>query len=73
MNIMMFDFLLQLPVVQGVPADSVVREKITEKIQALASMDAHDLWNTLLHDALDAGKKILLAVIVFLVCRWVIK
>ncbi|UKI39695.1 MAG: hypothetical protein L6V35_02320 [Alistipes putredinis] len=54
---MMFDFLLQLPVVQGVPADSVVREKITEKIQTLASMDAHDLWNTLLHDALDAGKK----------------
>ncbi len=70
---MMFDFLLQLPVVQGVPADSVVREKITERIQTLASMDAHDLWNTLLHDALDAGKKIMLAVIVFLVCRWVIK
>ena len=64
---------LQLPVPKSVPADSVVRDKITEKIQTLASMDAHDLWNTLLQDALSAGKKILLAVIVFLICRWVIK
>jgi len=68
---MIFDFL-QL-VTPEVPADSVVRGKITQKIETLASMDAHDLWSTILHDVLSAGKKILLAIIVFMICRWIIK
>ncbi len=68
---MIFDFL-QLPVPE-VPADSVVRSKITRKIESLASMDAHDLWTTILNDIVSAGKKIILAIIVFMICRWIIK
>lgn len=63
----------QFPAAEGLPADSVVREKITERIQTLAAMEPHDLMNTLLQDAMAAGKKILLAAVVFIVCRIVIK
>lgn len=65
---------LQLPTPKiDVPADSVVLNKIGNRFNELIHMSWDDLSRTLVTDAMKIGGKLLAAIAVFIVGRWLIK
>lgn len=65
---------IQLPTPKiDVPADSVVLNKIGNRFNELIHMSWDDLSRTLVSDAMKIGGKLLAAIIVFIVGRWLIK
>lgn len=65
---------LQFPTPKiDVPADSVVINKIGNRFNELIHMSWDDLSRTLVSDAMKIGGKLLAAIVVFIVGRWLIR
>lgn len=63
---------LQQPNVE-IPPDSVIINKIAENTQKFIGLSWHDKANVILDGAVDVGLKLIAAIAVFIIGRWLIK
>ena len=68
MNFLQF----QVPNIE-VPADSTAMHNISNRFHELVNMSWHDLSRTLITDAIKIGGKLIIAIVVFFVGKWMIK
>ena len=58
---------------QTIVADSTHKEKIAEKLTALSHMSGEEVMSTIIRGALDISARILIALVILAIGRWIIR